>query len=48
MGGGLQLGAAELGSHLPREGTLAAVPLMFALQKDGSQVLEKGSWQDTS
>ena len=48
MGGGLHLGAAELGSHLPREGTLAAVPLMFVLQRDGSQVLGKGSWQDTS
>ena len=43
MGGGLQLGAAELGSHLPREGTLAAIPLMFGLGRDGSQFLKKHS-----
>lgn len=39
----MEPGAAALGSHLPREGTLAAVPLMFAVRRDGSQVLKKHS-----
>ena len=39
----MEPGTAELGSYFPLEGTLAAVPLMFALRRDGSQVLKKHS-----
>ena len=38
----MEPGPAELGSHLPREGTLAADPLIFALRRDGSRSSRKG------